>query len=144
MVSSDTSSLHIQANGLLDLPVDPLLELLFVFWYPPLLLRLHTLVAAPGVLFSADPITPFIIEDVPQVSPVARRSLAVPGWRTRGVVAPMEWAPGPPLLLELLFEPQDKLVLLLNEAVLGSDLTQARVFVLIRVGLMVGLRSSPC
>ena len=82
LVSGDTSSLHILANSLLDLPVNPLLELFFVFWYPPLLLWLYMLVAAAGVLFSVDPITPLTIEDVPQVPPVARRSLAVPGWRT--------------------------------------------------------------
>ncbi|XXG59771.1 hypothetical protein AAC387_Pa04g1793 [Persea americana] len=102
------------------------------------------LVAAAGVFFFVDPITPLIIEDVPQVPPVARRSLAVPGWRTRGMATPVRWAPSPSLLLELLFEPQDKLVLLLNEAVLSSNLIQARVFVFVRIDLMVGLRSSPC
>ena len=105
LVSGDTSSLHILTNSLLDLLVNPLLELLFVFWYPPLLLWLYMLVAAAGVFFSVDPITPPIIEDVPQVPPMARRSLAVPGWRTRGMVTPMKWAPSPSLLLELLFEP---------------------------------------
>ena len=63
------------------------------------------LMAAAGALFSVDPITSFIIEDVPQVSLVPRRSLALPGWRIGGVAAPMEWAPSPPPLLELLFEP---------------------------------------
>ena len=65
LVSGDTSSLHIQANSLLDLLIDPLLELLLVFWYPPLLLWLYMLMAAAGILFSVDPITPLIIEDVP-------------------------------------------------------------------------------
>ena len=60
------------------------------------------------------------------------------------MVTPMKWAPSPSLLLELLFEPQDKLVLLLNEAVLSSDLIQVRVFIFVRVDLMVGLRSNPC
>ena len=143
LVSGDTSSLHILANSLLDLPVDPLLELLLVFWYPPLLLWLYMLVAAAGVFFSVDPITHLIIEDVPQVSLVGRRSLAVPGWRTRGMATPGRWTPSPFILLELLFEPQDKLVLLLNEAVLSSDLIQVRVFIFVRVDLMVGLRSSP-
>ena len=90
-----------------------------------------------------DPITPLIIEDVPQVSLVGR-SLAVPGWGTRGMATTGRRTPSPSLLLELLFEPQDKLVLLLNEAVLSSDLIQARVFVFVRIDLMVGLRSSQC
>ena len=102
------------------------------------------LVAAAGVFFSVDPVTPFTIEDVPQVPSVARRSLAVPGWRTRGMATPVRWTLSPSLLLELLFEPQDKLVLLLNEAVLSSDLIQVRVFVFVKVDLMVGLRSSLC
>ena len=55
LVSGNTSGLHILTNSLLDLPVDPLLELLLVFWYPPLLLWLYMLVAAARVFFSVDP-----------------------------------------------------------------------------------------
>ena len=102
------------------------------------------LVAAAGVFFSVDPITPLIIEDVPQVLLVGRRSLAVPGWRTRGMAAHGRWTPNPSLLLELLFKLPDKLVLLLDEAVLSSDLIQVRVFVFVKVDLMVGMRFSPC
>ncbi|XXG88873.1 hypothetical protein AAC387_Pa12g1020 [Persea americana] len=144
LVSGDTSILHILASGLLDLLVNPLLKLLLVFWYPPWLFWLYMPMVAARVFFSVDPITPLIIEDVPQVPSVAQRSLAVLGWRTRSMATPMKWASSPTLLLKLLFEPLDKLVLLLNEAILSSDLIQARVFVFVRVNLMVELRSSPC
>ena len=53
------------------------------------------------------------------------------------------WTPSPPPLLELLFEPLDELFLLVDEAVLSPDIVQDRVFV-VKVGLMVGLRSGPC
>ena len=100
-------------------------------------------VATAGVFFFVDPITPLITEDVPQVPLVGRRSLDVLGWRTRGMAAPGRWTPSSSLLLELLFEPLDKLVLLLDEAVLSPDIIQVRVFVFVKVDLMVGLRSNP-
>ena len=55
-----------------------------------------------------------------------------------------EVTPSPSLLLELLFEPLDKLVLLLDEAVLSPDIIQVKVFIFVKVGLMVGLKSIPC
>ena len=54
------------------------------------------------------------------------------------------WTPSPSFLLELQFEPPDNLVLLLDEEVLSPDLIQVRVFVFVKVDLMVGLRSGPC
>lgn len=43
------------------------------------------------------------------------------------MAAPGRWTPSPSLLLELLLEPLDELVLLLDEAVLSSDIVQVRV-----------------
>ena len=67
-------------------------------------------------------VAPPIIEDVPQISPV----IQAPGWWTRSL-----------LVLELLLELPDKLMLLLDEAVLSPDVIQAGVFILIEAGLMV-------
>ena len=67
MVSGDTSSLHILTNNLLDMPVEPLLQLDLVFRLLTPLLGACTYMAAAGAFFIMDPITPLIIEDVPQV-----------------------------------------------------------------------------
>ena len=67
-------------------------------------------------------VAPLIIEDVPQVSPVVQ----APGWRTLTL-----------LVVELLLEPLDKLMLLLDEAILSPDVIQVGVFILIEAGLMV-------
>ena len=99
--------------------------------------------AAAGVFFVVDPITPLIIEDVPQVPLVGRRSLAVLGWRTRSMAAYGRRTRSPSPLPELLLEPLDKLFLLLDNEVLGPGILQERVFVVVGVGLMMGLRLGP-
>ena len=78
--------------------------------------------AAAGAFFSLVPVTPLTVEDVPQVLSVAR----TPGRRALIL-----------LVFELLFEPLDKLMLFLDEAVLRSDVIQAGVFIVIEAGLMV-------
>ena len=125
------------------MPVEPLLELLLVFWYLALLLWPFMHMATAGVFFVVDPVTPLIIEDVPQVSLVGRRSLAVLGWRTRSMAAHGRWTPSLPPLLELLLKPPDELLLFLNEAVLSPNIILDRVFV-VKVGVMVRLGPSPC
>ena len=90
--------------------------------------------AAAGVFFSVDPITPLIIEDVPQVPLVGRRSLAVPGWSTRSMVMQRRRARRPSIP-ELLLE----LFLLLDEEVLGYDSVLERIFMVVEVGLMMRL-----
>ncbi|XXG85095.1 hypothetical protein AAC387_Pa11g0251 [Persea americana] len=121
LVSDDTCSLHILADRLLHPPVDPLLQL-FIVRNLALLLRPFMLVTAAGAFFSVVSVAPFIIEDVPQVSPV---------------VQALEWWTWTPFVLELLLELLDKLMLLLDEAVLSPDVIQAGVFILIEAGLMV-------
>ncbi|KAJ8624789.1 hypothetical protein MRB53_033319 [Persea americana] len=116
----------------------PLLELLFVFWYLTLLLWLFMHMAATGVFFSVDPITPLIIENMPQVPLVSRRSLAVPGWRTRSTATHRRRAQSPSIP-ELLLEPLDELFLLLDEEVLGHDSVMERIFMVVEVGLMMRL-----
>ena len=123
--------------------VEPLLELLVVFWYLALFLRAFMYMATVEVFFAVDPITPHIIEDVPQVSFVGWRNLAVLGWRTRSTAARGRRTPSLPPLLELLPEPLDELFLLLDEQVLGPHIALERVFMVVRVGLLMGLRSSP-
>ena len=59
------------------------------------------------------------------------------------MAAHRRWTRSPPPLLELLLEPSDELVLLLDEAVLSPNIILERAFV-VKVGLMVGLRSDPC
>ena len=66
LVSGDTSSLHILADSLLDMPVEPLLRLGLVFRQLTLLLGACMYTAAARAFFIVDPITP-LIEDVPQV-----------------------------------------------------------------------------
>ena len=68
------------------------------------------------------PVAPLIIEDVPPVSHV--------------VQAPRWWTPTL-FFCELLLKLLDKLVLLLDEAVLSPDVIQAGVFVLIKAGLIM-------
>ena len=67
-------------------------------------------------------VAPLIIEDVPQVSPVVQ----APGWRTLTL-----------FVVELLLGLPDKLMLLLDKAVLSPDVIQAGVFIVIEAGLMV-------
>ena len=66
LVSGDTSSLHILTDSLLDMPVEPLLQLDLVFGLLTLLLGSCTYMAAAGAFFIMDLIMP-LIEDVPQV-----------------------------------------------------------------------------
>ena len=142
LVSSNTSGLHILADGLLDMPVKPLFHLCLVFGQPTLLFGVCTYTAAAGAFFIVDPITP-LSEDVPQVPLMGRRwSLVVPGWRTRGMATHWRGTPSLPPLLELPLEPLDQLFLLLDEAILSPDIILGRVFV-VKVGLMVGMRSGP-
>ena len=54
-------------NGLLDLLVQPLLQLVLVFRLLTLLLGPFVYMAAAGTFFVVDPITPLVIEDVPQI-----------------------------------------------------------------------------
>ncbi|XXG70275.1 hypothetical protein AAC387_Pa06g3071 [Persea americana] len=79
-------------------------------------------VTAAGALLSVVSVAPLIIEDVPQVWPVVQAS----GWQTLTL-----------LVVELSLELLDKLMLLLDEAVLSPDVIQAGVFILIEAGLMV-------
>ena len=141
LVSGDTSSLHILADSLVDMLVNPLLELLVIFWYLALLLWPFMHMAAAGVFFAMDPITPLIIEDVPQVSLVGRRSLAMPRRRTRSTATYRRRARSPSIP-ELLLEPLVELFLLLDEEVLGHDSILERIFMVIGVGLVMGLRHS--
>ena len=85
-------------------------------------------VAAAGAFFFLVSVTPLIVEDVPQVLSVAR----TPGRRALILLA-----------FEPLREPFDKLTLFLDEEVLCSDIRQAGVFVVLKAGLMMRLRSSP-
>ena len=121
LISVDTGSLHVLTDRLLHLLVDPLLQLL-IFRDLALLLRPFVHVAAAGAFFSLVSVTPLTVEDVPQVSPVAQ----APGRRALTL-----------LVVELLREPLDKLMLFLDEAVLGPDVIQAGVFILIEAGSMV-------
>ena len=123
LVSVDASSLHIPADSLLHLLVDPLLQL-FILRPLALLFWPFVNVTAAGAFFSLVSVTPLTVEDVPQVSSVAQ----VPGRRALIL-----------LVFELLFEPLDKLMLFLDEAVLCSDVLQAGVFFAIKAGLMLGL-----
>ena len=85
-------------------------------------------VAAAGAFFFLVSVTPLIVEDVPQVLSVAR----TPGRRALSL-----------LTFEPLREPFDKLTLFLDEEILCSDIRQAGVFVVLKAGLMMRLRSSP-
>ena len=53
------------------------------------------------------------------------------------------WTRSPPSLPELPLKLTDELVLLLDNKVLGPDILQERVFVVVGVGLVVGLRYGP-
>ena len=64
LVSDNTSSLHILADSLLDMPVDPLLQLGLVFGQLTLLLGACKYMATARAFFIVEPITP-LIENVP-------------------------------------------------------------------------------
>ena len=99
--------------------------------------------AAAGA-FIIDPVTPLVVEDVPQILLGRRRSLAVPGRRTRSLASSGRWTRSPPSLPELLSKLTDGFVLFLDNKVLGPDMLQERVIVVIEVGLMMGLRLAQC
>ena len=81
-ISGDASDLHILPNGLLGMLVKPLLQVVFVLWLLMLLLGSFMYMAAAGVFFIMDPITPLVIEYVPQILVDRWGSLAVLGWWT--------------------------------------------------------------
>ena len=100
--------------------------------------------AATGAFFVMDPITPLIIEEVPQIPLNRWGSLALLGWWTRSMTASGRRTQSPCPLPELLLELSDELVLLLDNEVLGPDIAQERVFVVVGIGLVMGLRYGPC
>ena len=94
--------------------------------------------------FVIDPVTPLVIEDVPQILLDQRMSLTVPGRWTRSFAASGRRAGSPSFLSELQLKLTDELVLLLDNKVLGPDICQDRVIVVIGVGLVMGLRLGLC
>ena len=94
--------------------------------------------AATGA-FIVDPIMPLFIEYVPQVLFDRRRSLVLLGLWTRSTVASGRWTWSPSPLSELLLELTDELILLLDDKVLSPEIVQERVFVIVGVGLVIGL-----
>ena len=66
------------------------------------------------------------------------------GWRTRSMAASGRRTRSPPPLPELLLKLSDELFLLLDNEILGPDIVQERVFVVVGVCLMMGLRYGPC
>ena len=121
-VWGDASDLHILVNGLLDLLVQPLLQVVLVFRLLALLLGSFMQMVAAGAFFVVDPITPLVIEDVPQILLDRWRSLAVLGWRTRSMAASGGWTRSLPSIPELPLNLTDELVLLLDDKVLGPDI----------------------
>ena len=68
--------------------------------------------------------------------------MVVLGWQTRIMVAHGRRIRSPSPIPELLVELSNELFLLLDDVALGPDIVQERVFVVIEVGLVVGLRFS--
>ena len=66
--------------------------------------------------------------------------MVVLGWLTRSIAAHERWTRSPSPIPELLVELSNELFLLLDDAVPGPDIVQERVFVVVEVGLVVGLR----
>ncbi|XXG68900.1 hypothetical protein AAC387_Pa06g1891 [Persea americana] len=108
--------------------VNPMLELLFVFWRLALLLWPFKHMVAAGVFFSVDAL---------QVSLVSRSSV-VPAWRTRSTAMRRRRARGPSIP-EMLLEPPDELSLLLDEEVSSQDSIMERLFLVAGSGLMTRL-----
>ena len=142
-VLGDASDLHIFPNRLLDLLVKPFLQVALTLLLLALLLRFFMQVAAAGA-FIIDPVTPLVVEDVPQILLGRRRSLAVPERWTRSLALSGRRTQSPPSLPKLLSKLTDELILFLDNKVLGPDILQERVIVVVEVGLMMRLRLGQC
>ena len=62
----------------------------------------------------------------------------MPGWWTRNVVASGRWTWSPPSIPELPLKLTDELILFLDNKVLGPNICQERVIVVVGVGFMMG------